>query len=312
MSWIAAPEPRCTDVPEEIAIDLEIAARRRDVGNFVVGRVLPAPLRRHVGPFVFFDHMGPIDMAVGTGMDVQPHPHIGLCTVTYLFAGEVMHRDSLGSAQAIKPGAVNWMNAGRGIAHSERSPERVRESGGPLHGLQLWVALPREAEEGEPSFTHHPAPSLPELDDAGVRARLLAGSAYGVEAPVPVASPLFYVEAHLPAGRRIEVPREHEERAVYVVHGEVRCGSALVPTSTMAVLRPGVDTVLEATTPAHVVMIGGAPLPGPRYIWWNFVASAKERIEQAAADWKAGRFPAVPGDEHDFIPLTDTPRFSKG
>jgi redox-sensitive bicupin YhaK (pirin superfamily) len=311
MSWIAASEPACTAVPSEPAIELEIAGRRRDIGDFAVARVLPAPARRIVGPFVFFDHMVATTLAPGTGMDVRPHPHIHLATVTYLFEGEIFHRDSVGSAQVIRPGAINWMTAGRGIVHSERTPAETRTSGGNVHGLQLWVAMPSALEEVEPSFSHHPAATLPELEDGGVRARVLAGAAYGVASPVAVASPLFYVEAQLEAGARIEVPREHEERAAYVVSGEIRCGDAVVPAGTMAVLRPRVATVLEATTPTRLVMIGGAPLDGPRWMWWNFVSSSKERIEQAARDWQEGRFPKVPGDELEFIPLTDTPRFPR-
>lgn len=290
-------------------IELEIPARKRSVGNFAVGRVLPAPVRRQVGPFVFFDHMGPVDVAPGEGMDVKPHPHIGLATVTYLFAGEVFHRDSVGSAQAITPGAINWMTAGRGIVHSERSPEAVRAKGGPVHGLQLWVALPDAVEEGDPTFAHHGAGELPELDDTGVRARVLAGTAFGVASPVAVASPLFYVDAMLPAGTRIEVPREHEERAVYVVDGEVGCGAATIGAATMAVLRPKADAMLEATVPTRLVMIGGAPL-GPRWIWWNFVSSRQERIVQAAHDWRDARFPKVPGDEHEYVAMNDEPRFA--
>jgi redox-sensitive bicupin YhaK (pirin superfamily) len=312
MSWIAAPEPSCSEAPAEPAIELEITGRPRDIGSFTVARVLPATAHRIVGPFVFFDHMVATTLAPGSAMDVRPHPHIGLSTVTYLFEGEIFHRDSLGSAQAIRPGAINWMTAGRGIVHSERSPDSVRASGGPIHGLQLWVAMPSAVEEIAPSFSHHPASTLPELDDRGVRARVLAGSAYGVTAPIPVTSPLFYVEATLAAGMRIEVPPEHEERAVYVITGEARCGAASVRASTMAVLRPRAATVLEATMPTHLVMIGGAPLDGPRWIFWNFVSSSKERIEQAASDWKDGRFPKVPGDELEFIPLTDTPRFARG
>lgn len=312
MTWIAAPEPACTDVPGEPAIDLEIVGRPRDIGSFTVARVLPAPARRLVGPFVFFDHMVAATLAPGSAMDVRPHPHIGLSTVTYLFEGEIFHRDSLGSALAIRPGAINWMAAGRGIVHSERSPDALRASGGRMHGLQLWVAMPSALEEVEPSFTHHPTATLPELDDRGVHVRVLAGSAYGVSSPAPVSSPLFYVEVKLDPGARIEVPREHEERAVYVVSGELRCGSSVVRASTMAVLRPHHATVLEATVATHLVMIGGAPLDGPRWIWWNFVSSSKERIEQAASDWKEGRFPSVPGDEVEFIPLSDTPRFAGG
>lgn len=311
MSWVAAPEPICTEEPAAPAIELEITARTRSIGDFDVGRVLPAPARRMVGPFVFFDHMGPAALEPGRGMDVRPHPHICLATVTYLFEGAILHRDSLGSEQVIRPGAINWMTAGRGIVHSERTPAAARPGGPHVHGLQLWVAMPRSHEESEPSFSHHPADTLPELSDRGVIARVLAGTAYGVTAPVPVASPLFYVEAQLEPGIRIEVPREHEERAFYVVSGEVTIGEATVRPRTMGVLRPGSTAVLEATQPTRLAMIGGEPLDGPRYIWWNFVASSTERIEEAAREWKEGRFPRVPGDEIEFIPLNEEPRFPR-
>jgi redox-sensitive bicupin YhaK (pirin superfamily) len=263
-----------------------------------------------VGPFVFFDHMGPATLAPGRGLDVRPHPHIHLATVTYLFEGEMLHRDSLGSEQIIRPGAINWMTAGRGIVHSERTPPEARESGPHLHGLQLWVALPSAHEDAEPSFSHHPSASLPQLDDGGVHLRVLAGSAYGAASPVPTFSPLFYVEATLEAGARLEVPAEHEERAVYVIAGEVTCGAMRLAPRTMSNLRPDVAPVLEAATPARLVMIGGAPLDGPRYIWWNFVSSSQQRIEQAARDWREGRFPTVPGDETERIPLDEEPHFS--
>lgn len=307
MSWTAAPEPTCVEDRDD-AIDLRIAARTRSIGDFDVGRVLPAPLRRSVGPFVFFDHMGPAALAPGHGLDVRPHPHIHLATVTYLFEGEIMHRDSVGSAQIIRPGAINWMNAGRGIAHSERSPSEARAAGPRVHGLQLWVALPEEHEDSEPSFSHHPAETLPSLDDEGVEVRVLAGTAYGERAPVPALSPLFYVEAALEPGARLEAPREHEERAVYVVEGEVEHGSARIEARTMAVLAKGPIT-LRARTASRIAMVGGAPL-GPRYIFWNFVSSSKERIEQAARDWRAGKFPKVAGDEKEFIPLDQEPRFA--
>lgn len=293
------------------AIELEIAARPRRIGDFEVGRVLPAPARRMVGPFVFLDHMGPAALPAGHGMDVPPHPHVGLATVTYLFEGEVFHRDSVGSAQSIRPGAINWMTAGRGITHSERSPPEARAGGPRVHGLQLWVALPRALEECAPSFVHHPAETLAEIEDGGARARVLAGSAYGATSGVAVASPLFYVEARLEAGARIEVPREHEERAVYVVHGEVRCDGAKLAKRTMAVLRRGAEAVIEASVPARLVMLGGAPLDGPRYIWWNFVSSSKERIEQAARDWREDRFAKVKGDELERVALDGEPRFPR-
>ncbi|MBC7174103.1 MAG: pirin family protein, partial [Polyangiaceae bacterium] len=224
MSFVAAPEPVCYEEDDESPIDLTISARPRNIGDFEVGRVLPAPLRRTVGPFTFFDHMGPTTLAPGGGLDVRPHPHIGLATVTYLFEGEILHRDSLGTEQVIRPGAINWMTAGSGIVHSERSPSELRAGGPRLHGLQLWVALPKADEECAPGFSHHEAKTLPELDDRGVRLRVLAGSAYGSVSPVPASSPLFYVEAQLDTGARLELPREHEERAVYVVSGDVSSG----------------------------------------------------------------------------------------
>lgn len=299
-----------TDSDHIDPIELEIPARTRSIGDFDVGRVLPAPARRLVGPFAFFDHMGPAHLAPGRGMDVRPHPHINLATVTYLFEGEIFHRDSLGSAQPIRPGAINWMTAGRGIVHSERSPAEARPAGPSLHGLQLWVALPRAQEECEPAFVHHPADTIPELDEPGVRLRVLAGEAHGARSPVAVASPLFYVEARLDAGARLELPRDHEERAVYVITGAVDCDGTTIPPRTMAVLRRGAAPVLTAREPTHLVTLGGAPLDGPRYIWWNFVSSSQERIVEAAREWRAERFPTVPGDEHERIPLTEEPRFT--
>jgi redox-sensitive bicupin YhaK (pirin superfamily) len=293
------------------SIELEIAARTRSIGDFDVGRVLPSPARRMVGPFAFFDHMGPAALAPGAGMDVRPHPHVCLSTVTYLFEGEIFHRDSVGSAQAIRPGAINWMTAGRGIVHSERSPQALRAEGPRVHGLQLWVALPRALEECAPSFAHHPADTLPQRDEPGVRARVLAGEAYGVRAPVEVSSPLFYVDVELARGARIDVPREHEERAVYVASGAVRCNERAIAARTMAVIAKGCDATIEATEETRLVMIGGAPLDGPRYIWWNFVSSSKERIVEAARDWREERFAKVPGDEIERIPLDDEPRFPR-
>lgn len=293
---------------DEGAIELEIPARGRKIDDFDVGRVLPAPLRRMVGPFVFFDHMGPAHLAPGRGMDVRPHPHIGLSTVTYLFEGEILHRDSLGSAQAIRPGAINWMTSGRGIVHSERTSPEARAAGPALHGLQLWVALPHEAEECAPTFAHHPADTIPELGEPGVELRVLAGEAYGARSPVVVASPLFYVEAQLAAGARLAVPGEYEERAVYVIEGAVECDGAAIAPRTMAVLRRGTSPTLTANAPTRLVVLGGAPI-GPRYIWWNFVSSRTARIEEAARDWKAERFPIVPGDAHERIPLVDEPHF---
>jgi redox-sensitive bicupin YhaK (pirin superfamily) len=285
--------------------ELLLEARPRDLGGFTVGRVLPAIARRTVGPFVFFDHMGPAQFAPGKGMDVRPHPHIGLATVTYLFEGQIHHRDTLGSSQTIEPGGINWMTAGRGIAHSERTPPAQRSSGGKAHGLQLWVALPVSHEETAPAFDHHPAASLPGFDDGGVKVRVLAGSAYGATSPVRTLSPLFFVEASLAAGAVMPLPSEHEERAVYVVEGEagVWAGDVRVPARQMIVLPPGPAPTLHSDGPARVALIGGAPLDGPRHVWWNFVSSSHDRIEQAKADWTAGRFGKIPGDDVESIPL---------
>ena len=256
-----------------------------------------------IGPFVYFDHMGPVALEAGCGVDVLPHPHIGLATVTYLYEGALLHRDSLGSEQVIRPGDVNWMTAGRGIVHSERTPPAERASGPRLHGLQLWVALPTADEEIEPSFRHHPAATLPETERGGVRLRLMAGSAYGAASPVEVRSPLFYVDAAMPAGSELPLPDEHAERAVYVVEGSLRSGGATAGPGQMLFFAEGADVTLKAGTATRAVLVGGAPLDGPRHIDWNFVGSSRERIEKAKADWREGRFPKVPGDETELVPL---------
>jgi redox-sensitive bicupin YhaK (pirin superfamily) len=289
--------------PATPSIETVINAKPRDLGGFVVGRVLPSAARRLVGPFIFFDHMGPAELGPGEGMDVRPHPHIGLATVTYLFEGEIIHRDSLGSCQPIRPGDINWMTAGRGIAHSERTSAELRESGSRIHGLQLWVALPLADEEVAPEFHHHPASTLPALEQGGARIRVLAGTAYGQTSPVRTFSSLFYVDIALPAGCSLPVPREHEERAAYVVEGAIECGTQRAESRRMLVFTPGAEVVLRAETDARVVLVGGAPIDGERHIFWNFVSSSKERIEQAKRDWKEQRFPKVPGDEIEFIPL---------
>jgi redox-sensitive bicupin YhaK (pirin superfamily) len=296
------------DVPsrgssEAIAVVLE--GRPRDLGTFRVRRVLPSPARRLVGPFVFFDHMGPVTFAPGNGVDVRPHPHIALATITYLLDGEFVHRDSLGSAQPIRPGEVNWMVAGRGIVHSERTSPALKAAGASVNGIQTWVALPKEAEEIEPRFEHHPRRALPGMKRAGAELLVIAGSAYGMRAPTGVLSPTLYVHAHLDAGAVLDVDDEHEERAVYVVGGAVECDGRGFGAGTMIVLVPGVHVAIRATAETDVMLIGGAPLDGPRHLYWNFVASSKERIERAKADWRAGRFPKVPGDEIEFIPLPD-------
>jgi redox-sensitive bicupin YhaK (pirin superfamily) len=280
-----------------------IEQRRRDLGGFEVGRVLPSGARRMVGPFIFFDHLGPVDFPQGVSrsVDVRPHPHIGLATVTYLFDGEIMHRDSLGSEQPIRPGEVNWMTAGLGITHSERF-EKARAEGDRIHAIQSWVALPLEHEEGEPTFVHYGRESLPDLDTRGCRARLLAGAAYGRRAGVATLSPLFYVHCEPAAGGEIELPAEYPERAAYVVEGEIECAGERFAVGRMPVFRPRSSVVLRAERGARVMLLGGEPV-GERFIEWNFVASSKDRIERAKADWRAGRMPLPPGDSEERIPL---------
>jgi redox-sensitive bicupin YhaK (pirin superfamily) len=278
--------------------------RLHDLGDgFVVRRMLPVLLARHVGPFVFYDHMGPAVFAPGKGMDVRPHPHIGLATVTWLFEGSIRHRDSLGSLADITPGAVNWMTAGRGISHSERTPPDARRDGQRMHGIQVWVALPQADEEVAPEFHHHDAESLPRITQSGAELVLIAGTAYGKASPVKVFAPMFFIEAKLQAGAELALPEEHFERGVHVIEGEVSWGDVSLSGAQMAVQAGVSAPVLRAKTPSHVMLFGGAPLDGERHLWWNFVSSSRERIEQAKADWVAQRFGKVAGDEQEFIPL---------
>jgi redox-sensitive bicupin YhaK (pirin superfamily) len=251
--------------------------------------------------------MGPTVLRAGTGLDVRPHPHIGLATVTYLFDGEILHRDSLGTVQPIQPGAVNWMTAGRGIVHSERTPPELRAAGTRLFGIQTWVALPRDREEVEPSFAHHGEEALPVLDGESKRVRVIAGELYGSRSPLSVFSDMFYADAALAEGARIEVPTGYEERAIYIAEGRIRIGGDTFEAGRMLVLRQGDTATISAIAPARVLLLGGEPLDGPRQVWWNFVSSSPERIEQAKADWREGRFPTVPG-ETEFIPLPEEPQ----
>ncbi len=286
-------------------IERVIEPKPRDLGDgFSVRRALPTAARRAVGPFVFLDHMGPAHFPPGAGLDVRPHPHIGLATVTYLFEGEIMHRDSLGVVQPITPGEVNWMNAGRGIVHSERTAPERRDGASPIHGVQAWVALPIDKEEMAPSFYHHPAASLPVWETGGARVTLIAGAAYGRISPVEVFWPIFYADAVLPAGAELPLPDNHEERAFYVVSGAVAVAGQPVLEQSLAVIAPGAQASILAVEDARVMLLGGAPLEAPRHMWWNFVSHSAERIEQAKADWRAGAFPPVPG-ETEFIPLPD-------
>ena len=290
-------------------IDLVIDQRRRDLGGFEVGRVLPFAKRRMVGPFVFFDHMGPIDFAAGfpRSVDVRPHPHIGLSTVTYLFDGEITHRDSTGVVQPIHPGEVNWMTAGRGITHSERF-DTLRATGGRMHGIQAWVALPTEDEETDPAFANHGPADLPtyESPDGKLWARLVAGEAFGVKAKVKTHSPMFYVHWRLKAGGQAELPAEYPERAAYVAEGAVEVEGRRIDAGRMIVFEPGRPALFTALTDVTVMLVGGEPL-GPRFIEWNFVSTSKDRIEQAKADWRAGRMKLPDADHDEWIALPEPP-----
>jgi redox-sensitive bicupin YhaK (pirin superfamily) len=278
--------------------------RLHDLGDgFVVRRMLPVLQVRHVGPFVFYDHMGPAELPAGKGMDVRPHPHIGVATVTWLFEGTIRHRDTLGSLADITPGAVNWMTAGRGIAHSERTPPDVRRSGQRMHGIQVWVALPRADEEVAPEFHHHDAESLPRLVQNDAQLVLIAGTAYGKASPVKVFAPMFFIEAQLETGASLTLPEEHAERGVHVIEGEVTWGDLTIGAAQMATQAGESAPAVHANKATRLMLFGGAPLDGERHLWWNFVSSSRERIEQAKADWAAQRFGKIPGDEHEFIPL---------
>jgi len=283
-----------------IDIDVIVTGRARDLGGLHVARVLPAIERRALGPYVFLDHMGP---EIGGQISVRPHPHIHLATVTFLFDGQIHHRDSLGSTQWIQPGAINWMNAGKGIVHSERS-ERPLD----LHGLQLWVGLPSKAEDSDATFIHYPAVTLPTLSTGGADVRVLVGSAFGLTSPVVTKSPMVYVDVKLAAGGTFQVPAGYEERGIYIVEGEVSVGGTIgdkLQPRQLAVLARGATPTLRTEAGARLVILGGEPLDGPRYMWWNFVSSRKEYVIEAAHAWRAGRFPKVPGDDKEFIPAPE-------
>lgn len=285
------------------SIELIIEPVTKDLGEFTVDRLLPDERRQRVGPFIFFDHIGPAEFAPGSGVNVRSHPHIGLATVTYLFDGKMLHRDSLGFVQVIRAGAVNWMTAGRGIAHSEKVTEEILASGQRLHGIQVWVALPLESEEIEPRFEHYASEDIPAVDLEGANARVVIGSAYGLTSPVQTESETLYVELQIDAGASVELPRT-EELAVFVIDGDIRIDGQAIPTGSLAVLVNDSTATLEATCRSHVMLCGGATLPGKRILWWNFVSSSRERMQQAKDDWRDGRFDTVPG-ESDFIPLPD-------
>lgn len=306
MSWQAGNDPIPGDAKSCNAIETVIVPRTRDIGSLEVRRALPSAKRRMVGPFIFWDQMGPAEFLTGQGMDVRPHPHIGLATITYLFAGKIFHRDSLGSSLAIEPGDVNWMTAGKGIVHSERTEAEWRQdSGRPLFGIQSWVALPKSAEENSPAFFHHGKETLPQIEGEGKRARIIAGSLYGQTSPIKTVSEMFYVDAVLEPGAKLPLPAEHEERAIYIAEGAVTITGDSFAAGQLLVFHPGDEITITAADPARILLFGGEPMDGPRFIWWNFVSSSRERIEQAKEEWRTGRFDIVPGDEEEFIALPE-------
>lgn len=304
MSWMPDKDPIAGDRLSCDALDVVIVPRTADIGGFEVRRALPSARRRMVGPFIFFDEMGPGEFLSGEGLDVRPHPHIGLATVTYLFDGAIDHRDSLGTHMTIRPGDVNWMTAGKGIAHSERTGTETRRRPSRLAGIQSWVALPQSAEEAEPDFHHHGKAALPVIGGEGKEVRLIVGSLFGERAPVKVFAEMFYADAALQAGARLPLPADHEERAVYVVSGEIDIAGDRFEPRQLLVFKTGDEIAITAVAPSRLMLLGGEPMDGPRYIWWNFVSSSRERIDQAKADWREGRFTPVPGDG-EFIPLPE-------
>lgn len=311
MSWNPCLEPQCPDAGSLDAIETLIVPRARDLGGFEVRRALPAPSRQMVGPFIFFDQMGPAEFINSGGIDVRPHPHIGIGTVTYLYEGEFQHRDSVGSNQMIYPGEVNWMVAGRGVTHSERTSEATRKGRNALFGIQTWIALPEEAEDTDPAFEHHGKEALPFMTGEGKEVRLILGHAWGERAPVRTFSEMFYADAVLSAGAKLPLPNDHEDRGVYVVEGSIEVAGESYSSGQMMVFRPGDEITLTAGEKGtRLMLLGGETLNGPRYLWWNFVASSQERIEAAKqswaeGDWDHGRFKLPPGDTDEFIPLPD-------
>ncbi|WP_029619641.1 pirin family protein [Pseudorhizobium marinum] len=311
MSWIPAMAPGCPDDMGADVIETLIVPRSRDLGDFEVRRALPAPKRQMVGPFIFFDQAGPAEFLTGRGVDVRPHPHVGLGTVTYLFQGDFHHRDSTGADQIIRPGELNWMVAGRGVTHSERTSAEARSGPNSLFGIQTWLALPEKDEEAAPQFEHYSKGTLPVVEDEGVKLRLILGNAYGEKAPARMLSETFYADVMLEAGRRLPMPDEHEDRGIYIVEGSIVVAGQDYEAGQMMVFRPGDRITISAgARGARLMILGGATLPGPRYIWWNFVASSRERIEEAKAEWRAqkwgqGRFDLPVGDRQEHIPLPD-------
>ena len=309
MSWNPTLDPGCPDDVGVDAIETLIVPRARDIGGFEVRRALPAPKRQMVGPFIFFDQAGPAEFLTGQGIDVRPHPHIGLGTVTYLYQGEFHHLDSTGADQIIRPGALNWMMAGRGVTHSERTPQLTRHGPSSLFGIQTWIALPEDREDDAPFFEHHGAGDLPEIIDTGIKARLILGTAYGARAPATMYSETFYLDVLLEPGARFPLPDDHEDRGLYITSGRVEIAGEVFEAGRMMVFRPGDRiTVRAGEQGARLMALGGATLNGPRHIWWNFVASSRERIEAAKEEWRAARwgqglFDLPPQDRDEHIPL---------
>lgn len=305
MSWLTDNDPIPGDAKSCDAVEDVIIPRARDLGGFEVRRALPSARRQMVGPFIFFDQMGPAQFIAGTGIDVRPHPHIGLATVTYLFDGEIKHRDSLGSALSIRPGEVNLMTAGKGIVHSERTAPEFRSAGQRLFGIQSWMALPKSHEEIDPAFAHHEINELPRLEGEGKRVRLIIGSLYGKTSPAEFPHPTFYAEAVLAPGAVIPLDADYDERAVYIASGRIDVAGQSFDAGQLLVFKPGDRISILAESNARLILLGGEPMDGPRHLWWNFVSSSKERIDAAKNDWRHGRFDIVPGDEQEFIPLPE-------
>ncbi|RUV54190.1 MAG: pirin family protein [Mesorhizobium sp.] len=305
MSFFPGNDPLPGDAFASDQIELMVIPNAKDIGGFQVHRALPTARRRLVGPFIFFDRMGPAILRAGQALDVRPHPHIGLSTVTYLFDGKIRHRDSLGTEMVIQPGDVNLMTAGRGIVHSERTPQELRGAPMSVSGLQTWLALPDDKEEVDPIFENTAAMRLPEIDAEGVSGRIVIGAFSGLRSPVVTASDTLYADLSLAPGASVKIPADAEERAIYTLEGEVSISGDRFPAERLLVFRPGDEIVVSSEGGAHFMLFGGASLGSKRYIWWNFVSSSKERIEQAKEEWKTGRFDIVPGDEEEFIPLPD-------
>jgi redox-sensitive bicupin YhaK (pirin superfamily) len=297
------PDPIIGDAASIDAIEHVIVPRVRDIGDFQVHRALPAAEKQMIGPFIFFDRFGPVMMKAGQGMDVRPHPHIGLATVTWLFDGVVYHRDSLGSEQAIAPGELNWMTAGKGIVHSERTPALERASGQSVFGLQSWVALPKNVEETAPAFEHVADAQMPILQDKGRWVKVIAGQMYGVASPVKTHSDMFYADVRLETGAALPLPPEHEERGLYLISGRIEVAGRIIEAGKLVAFKPRAEILVKALEVSHFMLLGGEPMDGPRHIWWNFVSSSKEKIEAAKEEWRTGKFKIVPGDEKEFIPL---------